>query len=176
MLDPLGYTSSREQAEADIIVTASGELLKNRHGSREDRVLVVSPTSKEIEAYHRIRSWVHQFRYRDVDEFFVGFFAGSGIIYLQHRFLRPDEITGEMGWGYGRKWHVSPHATESEVVLTCLKAAITNAEHEVREGVTYKGARIFQPHIDVNALVEACQHSDARSAPATERERQEVLG
>lgn len=175
-MNPLAYVSGREQAEADIIVTIGGEVLKNRHGSREDRVLVVTPTIEEREAYHRIANWVQQFRFRSIDEFYVGFFNGSGVIYLQHRFLRPDAVTGEMGWGYGRKWHVSPHATETEVVFTCLKAAITNAEHEVREEVTYKGEHVFQPHVDINALLDACQHSDARPAPPTEAERAEVLG
>lgn len=115
----------------------------------------------------------------DFGHFLVRFYAGQDkVMYIQHAYARPDALTGELGWGYGRKWHVSPHATESEIVLTCLKAAITDAEHEVREGFRYKGACIFQPHIDVNALVEACQRSDARSTPvgASETKRAEVLG
>lgn len=108
--------------------------------------------------------------------FKVRYYDGQNVaMYIQHYYERPDSITGETGFGYGRKWHVSPHATESEIVLTCLKAAITDAEHEVREGFRYKGASIFQPHIDVNALVEASQHSDARTVPVS-ADPAEVLG
>lgn len=173
--DPLAYVSNRDLATADIIITTDGQLLKNRHGSREDRVLVV-PTVAATTARKRVEQIITDMGFREGHEFFVGFFAGSDVLYVQHRYIRPDSITGELGWGYGRKWHVSPHATESEVVLTCLKAGLTNSEHEVREDFTYKGQHVFQPHIDINALVEASQHSDAREAPATECARAEVLG
>lgn len=86
--------------------------------------------------------------------------------FIQDTYVRPDALTQEEGTGFGRKWHVSPHATDSEIILTCLKAAITNAEHEVREAFEYEGRRIFQPHIDVDALWEACEQSDARTPPA----------
>lgn len=109
--------------------------------------------------------------------FHVRYFEGqSKAIYIQHYYERPDALTGETGWGYGRKWHVSPHATESEIVLTCLKAAITDAEHEVREGFRYKGVAVFQPHVDVNALAEAARHSDARPAPRDEAQRALIIG
>ena len=116
------------------------------------------------------------------EELFVGssfrveYFAGSQIIFIQHTYLRPDAFSGDLERGYGRKWHVSPWATESEIVLTCLKAAITNAEHEVRESFRYKHSRVAHPHIDVNALAQVSGRVDARPTPATEPERAEVLG
>jgi len=98
--------------------------------------------------------------------------------FLQHYYVRPDAISGMNEYGFGRKWFISRHATKSEIVLTCLKAAITNAEHEVREAFTYDGAPIFQPHIDVDALVKACESSDARPLPigASDRARGDILG
>jgi hypothetical protein len=98
--------------------------------------------------------------------------------YVQDTYSRLDSITGVEGTGFGRKWHISPWATDSEIVLTCLKAAITNSEHEIREGFTYKGKRIFQPHIDVNVLWEACESSDSRHQPeqATQDELADLLG
>lgn len=98
--------------------------------------------------------------------------------YIQDTYIRRDSVTGMVERGFGRKWHVSCHATVSEVVLTMLKAAITDAEHEVREEFSYKGKHIFQPHIDVQALVRACDDSDARLVPAgtTEVARGEILG
>lgn len=100
----------------------------------------------------------------------------SQVMYVQHSYLRHDSITGEMERGYGRKWHISPHATDSEIVLTCLKAAITNAEHEVREDFRFMGKQVFQPHIDVYRLRDAAQFSDSRPTPTTEVEKAEVLG
>lgn len=127
-------------------------------------------------ALRRIKDIVGGIRFREDNIFYAGFFGGSEVMYVQHRYVRIDAVTGKPGWGYGRKWHVSPHATESEVVLTCLKAAITNAEHEVREDFVYKGAHLFHPHVSVSALADASYTSDARDAPHSEAERAEVLG
>lgn len=62
----------------------------------------------------------------------------------------------------GRKWYISEHTTESEIVLTCWKALLTFIEHEARENFLYKGKRILDPHIDVNALLGICEKLDMR--------------
>lgn len=62
----------------------------------------------------------------------------------------------------GRKWLLSNHMTESEVVMTAFKALLTAEEHEARERFTYRARRIFGPHINVNRLVEVCDDLDAR--------------
>lgn len=102
----------------------------------------------------------------------------ANVWFVQHYYLRDDSVTGMRDYGYGRKWHVYPGATESEVVLTCLKAMLTNDEHERREGFTYKGKHIFQPHQSVQALWEACEYSDARPVPidADDIQRGAILG
>lgn len=128
------------------------------------------------EHLQRVKKIIADVGFRENNVFYVGYYAGSHVVYLQHRYMRKDALTGEDEWGYGRKWHVSEYATESEVVLTALKAAITDMEHEVREDFEYKGAKIFQPHVDVNILAQASQFSDARPAPPTEAERAEVIG
>lgn len=53
----------------------------------------------------------------------------------------------------GRKWQLSQHMTDSEIVQTALLALITWAEHEVRESFEYRGEAIFAPHFDVDDLV-----------------------
>lgn len=53
----------------------------------------------------------------------------------------------------GRKWYVSPHATDGEILQTILKAIITFEEHEIRERFEYKGRRIFGPHHAVSDLL-----------------------
>lgn len=85
--------------------------------------------------------------------FRVGALAG-GASFLQITYAEADVETGQMEEQRGRKWFISEHATRGEVVQTALKAALTSAEHRVREHFTYKGERIFGPHFDLDALVE----------------------
>lgn len=54
----------------------------------------------------------------------------------------------------GRKWLLSPHMTDSEVIQTAFKAVMTAEEHETREAFKYLGQAIFGPHYDVNQLAE----------------------
>ncbi len=61
---------------------------------------------------------------------------------------------GRMQLQSTRKWYVSPHSTESELVQTIFKAIITAFEHEVREKFLYRGKPIFGPHFDVNELAD----------------------
>lgn len=53
-------------------------------------------------------------------------------------------------WQKGRKFYISEHMTESEVIQTCLLAVLLFEEHEAREWLTYKGKAIHGPHIDVS--------------------------
>lgn len=79
----------------------------------------------------------------------------GGDIYLQVVFLAPDNDGGEFAtWSQqkGRKWTISEHATDAEIVSTALKAVLTALEHEAREQFTFDGVAIFNPHIDLEAL------------------------
>lgn len=76
--------------------------------------------------------------------------------YLQLMF----EVPGGDGWQRGRKWWLSPHMTKSEVVMTAMKAYLAAVEHEAREAFRYKGALIYGPHIDVDALAEFVRSKD----------------
>lgn len=62
----------------------------------------------------------------------------------------------------GRKWLLSPHMTEGEVVQTALMAVLAALEHEAREDFTYKNQAIFGPHYDLEILVAVCEtgHGD----------------
>lgn len=85
---------------------------------------------------------------------------------VQVQFTAPDSATGAPQPQRGRKWYVSPHATESEVVLTCLKAVLTALEHEARERFTYRGIAPFGPHVDVRALLVVAEQQDRRKEVA----------
>lgn len=63
-------------------------------------------------------------------------------------------VTGESIFWSGRKWKLSYHMTPGEIVQTALKASLTAAEHECRESFKYKGVTIFDPHIDLDKLVD----------------------
>lgn len=74
-------------------------------------------------------------------------------LFLQVRFTEHDPDTGQLELQHGRKWVISEHCTPSELVQTAFKAVSTALEHEAREAFTYRGARIFGPHFDVEQLV-----------------------
>lgn len=88
--------------------------------------------------------------------------TNGGDLYLQVEMLGDGTHT----WR-GRKWGVSFWFTESEVVQTALKAVLTFLEHEAREGFLYKSKAVFNPHIDIDSLLEV---ADRRTF------RQDVVG
>lgn len=73
-------------------------------------------------------------------------------MYLQVRMM---DDKGE--WQKGRKFRLSIHMTKSEVVQTAFMAGLAFMEHEYREFFTYRDEAIFQPHWDVDDLVELRQ-------------------
>lgn len=87
---------------------------------------------------------------------------GSERHYLQWAFITRCVKTDRNECQWSRKWYLSPHMVESEVVGTAFKAAITAEEHECRESFTYAGRRIFNPHVSVRALMSVCDVEDVR--------------
>jgi hypothetical protein len=73
-----------------------------------------------------------------------------------------------MDWR-GRKWFLSEHMTDGEVVQTALMACLAASEHEIREQFKYRGVSIFDPHYDIERLVEL------RKDPASIKERDHVV-
>jgi hypothetical protein len=74
-------------------------------------------------------------------------------------------VTGAALTWRGRKWMLSKHMTPGEVVQTCFKAVLTSLEHEAREKFSYRGACVFDPHYDIEKLVEL------RTSPGAIQER-----
>lgn len=65
-----------------------------------------------------------------------------------------DTATGKpMAWK-GRKWQLSLHATDTEIVQTAWAAVQRALQHEACELFKFDGAAIFDRHIDVHKLVE----------------------
>lgn len=70
-----------------------------------------------------------------------------------HATTKDNHATGDMTWS-GRKWRLSFHMTPGEIVQTAFMAIMAAQEHETREKFTYRGVSIFDPHYDIERLVE----------------------
>lgn len=81
---------------------------------------------------------------------------------------------GAQGMQGGRKFYVSAHATDSEIIQTALLAVLAFEEHEAREAFRVDGIAAFSPHWPIDALVAAADEIeragrwDQRSARAGE--------
>lgn len=53
----------------------------------------------------------------------------------------------------GRKWRLSQHMVDGEVVGTAFKALLTYLEHEAREQFTFQGVSVYDSHVDIHKLV-----------------------
>lgn len=78
----------------------------------------------------------------------------DGTPYIQVLFVDKDRITGNEEIQRCRKWVLSFHMVNSEIVRTAFKAVTAAMEHEVEEAFKYKGARIFNPHVDLDKLAD----------------------
>lgn len=114
--------------------------------------------------YERVWRLVSRVSYRDESDYIfkVGQTDGMKYPYIQLQHLRPDAVTGEMGWGQGGKAYISEFATDSEIFQTMFGLAKAYEEHEVREFFLVDGARVFGPHIDTMALKEIAERVDVR--------------
>lgn len=81
---------------------------------------------------------------------------------MQWRWTDLCTTTGQLCEHGGRKWLLSEHMTESEVVLTALKAALTAEEHEARENFRYNGKQVFNPHPSIKALNVVADNQEVR--------------
>jgi hypothetical protein len=79
--------------------------------------------------------------------------------FIQCAFMAQDNMSRDRAviWQKGRKWYVSPYAIDQEIIQTAFKAVVSAVEHETREQFIYRGVPIFNPHIDLDALVAAAQ-------------------
>lgn len=72
-----------------------------------------------------------------------------------------DNVKGGIYTWKGRKWILSKHMTDGEVVQTAWLAVQTASMHELRERFKYKGQAIFDPHYDIDKLVKLRQEPDS---------------
>lgn len=116
----------------------------------------------------RIKALLDRIKFNDW-VFVVGFDGSQ--LYLQVQADEPCSETGEMHRWHGRKWRLSKHMTDSEVIQTAFLAVMTAVEHETREQFTYRGHAVYSPHYDVQKLVgllETGEAHDVRTPPEKE--------
>jgi len=82
--------------------------------------------------------------------FVLGF--TDDVPYLQIKFLAPCNVTGRLELQSCRKWMLSYHMCDEEIVSTGLKAVLAAVEHETREQFKWKGQPIYRPHYSLDAL------------------------
>ena len=78
---------------------------------------------------------------------------GDGFL-LQLEYEEACVETGELRTQRARKWYVSPHATETEVVETLFAACQRSMLHVTAEHFTYQGRRVFSPHFRIEDRLE----------------------
>lgn len=103
-------------------------------------------------------------------QFLVNEYKGSP--YLQIVFEAPDAETGEPEMQYCRKWTLQYTMCDTEIVRTAYKAAEAAVIHELQESFRFQGARVFDPHLDINALAAWIRDSgmqDTRIAKTVSR-------
>lgn len=81
--------------------------------------------------------------------------SGDNTPFLQVLFKDIDRITGVEEIQRCRKWQLSYHMVNSEIVRTAFKAVEQAMLHEVQETFKYKGARVYNPHVDMDMLADA---------------------
>lgn len=88
--------------------------------------------------------------------------------YLQIKFMAPCNMTGVMEEQSSRKWLLSFHMTDDEIISTALKATLTAVEHETREQFKWRKQPIYRPHYSIYEL-----HALSEKGATTKRDPQE---
>lgn len=75
-----------------------------------------------------------------------------------------DNVTGADGFTWNsRKWLLSVHMTETEIVNTAWLATKQAIMHELGENFLYSGKMVFNPHMAVKARQGVAEHIDVRA-------------
>jgi len=87
----------------------------------------------------------------------------NGRVFLQVKYQAPCTKTGHTQEWSGRKWYLSEHMTDDEVVKTAYSAFRAAVEHEVMEGFKVDGIILFNPHVNFEELLKV-SHNEVKRA------------
>lgn len=101
----------------------------------------------------RVQSLLVRVSYKVGTGFYVSSEAPTpwGLL-LQHYQTVHHSWTGAVSQEYGRKWYLSPHMLDEEILQTALMAVLAFEEHETREAFQFDGVRLFSPHKSLLSL------------------------
>lgn len=86
---------------------------------------------------------------------------GGGRLFIQTLYEAKCSRTGKMEEWKGRKWYLSTHMTDDEVIKTAYCAIKATVEHEVMEGFKVDGVVLFNPHVSFEELL-AISHKEVK--------------
>ncbi len=88
---------------------------------------------------------------------------GGERVYLQVSYDSICTKTGKKDNWKGRKWYLSEHMTDDEVVKTAYVAFEAAVKHEIMEGFKVDGKILFNPHVDFEKLLSVSGNEVFRS-------------
>lgn len=115
-----------------------------------------------LEFGRRVIDLISEIAYKD-DYFLRVGVSPEGRLFMQVQCHRKDVVTGEMGWGKGGKCYLSEFMTDQEIVQNAFGLFKAYEEHECREFFTFRGKRIYGPHISLDALLEIADRTTYRN-------------
>lgn len=78
----------------------------------------------------------------------------NGRIFLQVTYEAPCVHDKEMKEWHGRKFYLSKHMTDDEIIKTAYVAFESAVKHEIMEGFKVDGIILFNPHINFEELLK----------------------
>jgi len=78
----------------------------------------------------------------------------KGRLYLQFSYKAPCTKTSIVSDWKGRKWYLSSHMTEDEVIKTAYAAFQACINHEIMEGFKVDNIILFNPHVSYKELLK----------------------
>lgn len=79
---------------------------------------------------------------------------GGQRAYIQLEYYARCSKTKRIETYKGRKWYLSEHMTDDEIVKTVYAAFEMAVKHEVLEGFTVDDIPLFNPHVDFEELLK----------------------
>jgi hypothetical protein len=74
-------------------------------------------------------------------------------VYIQIEYSASCTKTEKIDTWKGRKWYLSEHMTDDEIIKTTYAAFEACVKHEIMEGFKIDGKILFNPHIDFEELL-----------------------
>lgn len=87
----------------------------------------------------------------------------GGRIYLQICYEAPCTKSGKTQLWKGRKYYLSDHMTDDEIIKTSYVALEQAVKHEVMEGFWVDGKILFNPHVNFEALLQVADQEISRA-------------